>query len=135
MADPNFERMLRAAAGRGRPMGDHPDAALLAAYVDRSVSDAERAELEAHVANCADCMGHLGLLANVNVPDEPSAPMAWAAPVWLTRLGWLVPIATAVLVVAIWVRQPAPSRAPALTRSPTAAPIGQSASNELKKSP
>jgi hypothetical protein len=108
MTDPNFERSLRAAARRGQPGGVHPDASLLAAYVDRGLSAAERAERESHVAGCAECMEHLALLGSVNVPDEPEAPsVEWSPRQLLTRWGWLVPVATVVVLVAVWERQPA----------------------------
>src|SRR5580765_435542 len=107
MTDPNFERSLRAAARRGRPGGVHPDASLLAAYVDRGLSDTERAELEAHVADCSECMERLALLGSVNVPDEPEVPsLEWSPRQLLSRWGWLVPIATVVVLVAVWERQP-----------------------------
>ena len=107
MTDPNFERSLRAAARRGRPGGVHPDASLLAAYVDRGLSDTERAELEAHVADCYECMERLALLGSVNVPDEPEVPsFEWSPRQLLSRWGWLVPVATVVVLVAVWERQP-----------------------------
>ena len=110
MTDPNFERSLRAAARRGRPGGVHPDASLLAAYVDRGLSDTERAELEAHVADCSECMERLALLGSVNVPDEPEVPsFEWSPRQLLSRWGWLVPVATVVVLVAVWERQPSPS--------------------------
>ena len=107
MTDPNFERSLRAAARRGRPGGVHPDASLLAAYVDRGLSDTERTELEAHVADCEECMERLALLGSVNVPDEPEMPsFEWSPRQLLSRWGWLVPVATVVVLVAVWERQP-----------------------------
>ena len=107
MTDPNFERSLRAAARRGRPGGVHPDASLLAAYVDRGLSDTERIELEAHVADCEECMERLALVGSVNVPDEPEVPsFEWSPRRLLSRWGWLVPVATVVVLVAVWERQP-----------------------------
>jgi len=107
MTDPNFERSLRAAARRGRQGGVHPDASLLAAYVDRGLSATERAQLEAHVADCSECMERLALLGSVNVPDEPEVPsLEWSPRQLLSRWGWLVPVATVVVLVAVWERQP-----------------------------
>jgi hypothetical protein len=107
MTDPNFERSLRAAARRGRTDGVHPDASLLAAYVDRGLSDAERTELEAHVADCEACMERLAMLGSVNVHDEPELPsFEWSPRQLLSRWGWLVPVATVVVLVAVWERQP-----------------------------
>src|SRR6185369_6507495 len=127
MTDPNFERSLRAAARRGRPGGVHPDASLLAAYVDRGLSDTERTELEAHVADCEECMERLALLGSVNVPDEPEVPsFEWSPRQLLPRWGWLVPVATVVVLVAVWERQP--SRPSSLTPAAPAAPAASGAS-------
>jgi hypothetical protein len=120
MTDPNFERSLRAAARRGQPGGVHPDASLLAAYVDRGLSDTERAELEVHVADCSECMERLALLGSVNVPDEPEVPsLEWSPRQLLSRWGWLVPVATVVVLVAVWERQP-PRPASSAPASPAA---------------
>jgi hypothetical protein len=99
----SFDRALRAAARRGREAGVCPDAATLAAYADNGLSAAERARLDAHAADCATCLQHLALLGAVSVErGEPAEP----ARSWLGRWGWLVPVATALLVVAVWVRMP-----------------------------
>lgn len=102
MSEP-FDRALRAAARRGRDAGVCPDAATLAAYADNGLSPAERAQVEAHSADCASCQRHLALLGAVSVErGDPAEP----ARSWLGRWGWLVPVATAVLVVAVWIRMP-----------------------------
>src|SRR4029079_11339071 len=107
MTDPNFERSLRAAARRGRQGGVHPDASLLAAYVDRGLSATERAQLEAHVADCSECMERLALLGSVNVPDEPEVPsLEWSPRQLLSRWGWLGAGGTGVVLVAVGERQP-----------------------------
>jgi len=101
MSEP-FNRALRAAARRSRPAGVCPDAALLAAYADNGVSADERRLIETHAADCAACLEHLALLGAVSLEREaPAAPRSW-----LAHWGWLVPVATAVLVVAVWVRMP-----------------------------
>jgi hypothetical protein len=98
-----FDRALRAAARRGRDAGVCPDAAILAAYADNGLSPAEREQVEAHSADCASCLQHLALLGAVSVErGDPAEP----ARSWLGRWGWLVPVATAVLVVAVWIRMP-----------------------------
>lgn len=98
-----FDRALRAAARRGRDAGVCPDAAMLAAYADNGLSPAEREQVEAHSADCAPCLQHLALLGAVSVErGDPAEP----ARSWLGRWGWLVPVATAVLVVAVWIRMP-----------------------------
>lgn len=102
--DRQFERMLRSAARRERPVGVCPDAAALAAYADGSLARQERSTLEDHVSRCLRCSEHLALLAG---SDEP-APVEAGSRGVLRRWGWLVPVATAVLVFAVWTRTPAP---------------------------
>jgi Putative zinc-finger len=126
MTDPHFDRALRAAARRGRAAGPCPDAALLAAYVDRGLSPAERVAIEKHVADCASCMEHLALLGAVDLAAEtPPAPgVAWSPASVLRRWGWLVPVATAALLVAIWVRLPEPQPTTSLRQAPASAGAG-----------
>ena len=101
MSEP-FDRALRAAARRGRPAGVCPDAALLASYADNGLSADERRQVEAHAADCATCLEHLTLLGAISVERDTPEPSRS----WLARWGWLVPVATAVLVVAVWTRLP-----------------------------
>ncbi len=82
--------------------------------------------VETHAADCATCLEHLALLGAVSLDREAPEPSRS----WLVRWGWLVPVATAVLVVAVWVRLPeqkasedAGPTAPARTQAwPPAAP-------------
>jgi hypothetical protein len=105
MADRNFERALRSAARRGHTAGVCPDAATLAAFVDRSLSSEEYATVEAHVADCTACIEHLALVTALDAPEESSVPTtAVDVGALVRRWGWLVPAMTAVLVVALWVR-------------------------------
>ena len=107
MSDLHFDRALRGAARRGRPEGVCPDAAALASYVDRSLSPAEHAALEAHVSSCPACLEHLALLAAVDAPETPAEPSyAWSFERIFGNWRWLVPVATVVLVVAVWMRLP-----------------------------
>lgn len=112
MSDP-FDRVVRAAARRGRAVGVCPEPDVLAAYLDNGLTSDERAAVELHSADCVRCQQHLGLLGAVSLDPEPAE--IEAARSWLRRWGWLVPVATAVLVVAIWTRTPEPatSHAPA----------------------
>ena len=64
----------------------------------------ERAGVEAHAADCARCALQLATL--VRLEDESGSPQHAPAPRWWPRLAWLVPAATAVLVVAIYVALP-----------------------------
>lgn len=98
----SFDRALRWAARRGRPAGVCPDAASLAAYADNGLTSDERRRVEAHAADCATCLEHLALLGAISLDREAPEPSRS----WLVRWGWLVPVATAVLLVAVWVRLP-----------------------------
>ena len=110
MSDP-FDRVVRAAARRARAVGVCPDPEQLAGYLDNGLTSEERAAVEAHAADCLRCQQHLSLLGAVSV-ERPDPEVA-ASRSWLVRWGWLVPVATAVLVVAVWTRTPAPVDAPA----------------------
>ncbi len=102
MSDPSFDRALGAAARRGRDAGRCPDAEQLAAFVDGVLPRAEHDAIEAHAADCARCTEHLALLLPIAEPQ----PVSRAARPLVVRWGWLVPVATAVIVAAIWVRAP-----------------------------
>ena len=98
----SFDRALRSAARRGRPAGVCPDAASLAAYADNGLTADERRRVEAHAADCATCLEHLALLGAISLDRQAPEPSRS----WLVRWGWLVPVATAVLLIAVWVRLP-----------------------------
>lgn len=127
----SFDRALRAAARRSRPAGVCPDAAMLASFADNALMGDERRALEAHMADCAVCLEHLALLGAVSLDREPPQPSSS----WLVRWGWLVPVATAVLVVAVWVRLPEqqqvlqPERVAPPSSTETAAPVAQDKSS------
>ena len=119
MSDP-FDRVLRAAARRARAVGVCPDPDMLASYLDNGLTSDERASVETHAADCVRCQQHLSLLGAVSV-DRPDPDLEASRP-WLVRWGWLVPVATAALVVAVWTRTPAPVDAPAQFPQREAAP-------------
>ena len=85
MSEP-FDRTLRAAARRGRPVGVCPDAALLAAYADNGLTADERHSLETHAADCVTCQQHLALLGAVSLDRDVPQPSRS----WLTQWGWRV---------------------------------------------
>ena len=109
MSDP-FDRVVRAAARRARAVGVCPEPEVLASYLDHGLTSEERAVVDAHAADCLRCQQHLSLLGAVSV--ERPDPDAVASRHWLVRWGWMVPVATAVLLVAVWTRTPAPVEAP-----------------------
>jgi hypothetical protein len=100
MSEP-FDRALRAAARRGRTGGVCPDAGLLAAYADGRLPSDERRQVEAHAADCPSCVRHLALLGAVAEAPEPAPARGW-----LSRWGWMVPVATTALVFAVWTSLP-----------------------------
>jgi len=70
---------------------------VLAAWMDRTLSTAERSAAEAHAADCAHCQAMLAAMART--APAPERRVWWSAP----AVRWLVPVATAGLVVAVWV--------------------------------
>ena len=75
----------------------HLDAERLAAFMDGSLTRAERAAVEAHAADCAHCLQLLAAMART----EPSRRRAsWRLPVVLR---WAVPLAAAATALALWV--------------------------------
>ena len=107
MRDPHLDRALSAAARRGRAGGACPDAAMLAAYADGSLTAAERSDLETHAADCPTCVEMLAVLASLESDEHAQSQWFRFASPW-TRWRWLIPVATAVLVVAVWIRAERP---------------------------
>ncbi len=95
---PNIVRdRLKAAT----PTADHPDANLLTAFAEQSLSEPERAAVLEHISRCGDCreVVALGLPPTEAVADAPAARRARAS--WLTwpvlRWGF---VAAGVVVIA-----------------------------------
>ncbi len=72
-------------------MTPHPDSDLIAAYVERRLPTTERAEVEAHLAECADCRLDAIAVAST-LETTPRRYLARAAP-------WLAAAAVLALVV------------------------------------
>lgn len=70
---------------------DHPSSESLAAYLDRRVSDAERQELEQHLAGCDSCRAEVAVATRVL--------SARARPGRIARAAGLIALAAAVLLV------------------------------------
>jgi hypothetical protein len=116
----SFERLL--ARTERQPKGPAnlcPDPGVLAAYLDATLSPAERTAIEGHVADCARCA--LQLATVVRLEDESGQPQHAPASRWRPALAWLVPAATAALVAAIYVALPAPAERPAFRDGTTTA--------------
>ena len=116
----SFENLLARTEHReATPAGSCPDADVLAAYLDATLTVPERAGVETHAADCARCALQLATL--VRLEDVSGSPQYAPAPRWWSRLAWMVPAATAVLVVAIYVALPSRDvpEAPARPRTAT----------------
>jgi hypothetical protein len=79
------------------------DAETLAAWADGGLSKAEAALVEVHLADCERCTAMLATFART-IPELPAAESLWTR--W--HLRWLVPVATAATVAALWVLVPSP---------------------------
>src|SRR5882724_7413016 len=76
----------------------HPDADLLTAFTEESLTEHERVEVLQHLARCADCRSAVSLA----VPEVPGPPMISPKSFWLTWpvLRWGAVAACAVVVTA-----------------------------------
>lgn len=83
------------------------DAETLAAWADGGLRQTEAATVEMHLANCERCTAMLATFARTT-PETAAAESLWSR--W--HLRWLVPIATAATVAALWVLIPQPGSAP-----------------------
>jgi hypothetical protein len=92
------------------------DAETLAAWADGGLPKAQAAAVETHLADCERCTAMVATFART-IPDAPLAESLWTR--W--HLRWLVPLATAATVGALWVLVPRPE-SPQMTtvgRAPT----------------
>ena len=92
------------------------DAETFAAWVDGGLPKAESAAVEMHLAECERCTAMVATFART-IPDAPVAGSLWTR--W--HLRWLVPLATAATVAAVWVLVPRPEspQVTTLGRAPT----------------
>jgi hypothetical protein len=108
----SFDNLLARTEHRDTaPAGPCPDAEVLAAYLDATLTPAERDVVEAHAADCGRCALQLGTV--VRLEDVSGAPQHARVRRWSPRLGWMVPAVTAVLVGAVYVALPSRGLAPA----------------------
>jgi len=99
--------------GRGTPdtRAACIDAETLAAWADGGLPRAKAAVVETHLADCERCTAMLATFART-IPDAPVAEPLWKR--W--HLRWLVPVATAATVAALWVLVPRPE-SPQMSRA------------------
>ena len=81
-----------------------PDADLLAAWFDHTLSAFESERIETHAAGCECCQQILAALARSEPEVIRAAPLPAPARAWHWHWRWAVPLATAVLVVAVGTR-------------------------------
>ena len=101
--DAAFERLIaRGLAGEADASGVAcPDADLLAAWFDHSLSSTEADRIEAHASSCSHCQQVLGDLARSEPAVTRAAPLPEPAKPWHWHWRWLVPLATAAVVVVV----------------------------------
>jgi len=82
------------------------EAETLAAWHEGTLSAAEVAAVDSHLADCDRCQALLAAFVRTDVaeavPATPAVESLWRR--W--RLSWLVPVATAATVAAVWVALP-----------------------------
>jgi hypothetical protein len=84
------------------------DAETLAAWADGGLPKPEAAAVELHLSECDRCTAMLATFVRTT-PEVPAAESLWSR--W--HLRWLVPVATATMVAALWVLTPRPEPIPA----------------------
>ena len=104
--DPAFERLIaRGLAREADATGNAcPDADLLAAWFDRSLSVSETERVETHASSCASCQQILADLARSEPPVLRAAPVPEPSRPWHWHWRWLVPVATAAVVFVLATR-------------------------------
>jgi hypothetical protein len=93
--------------GHSAPAAACIDAETLAAWADGGLPKAEAAAVEVHHADCERCTAMLATFVRTT-PEAAITESLWQR--W--HLRWLVPIATAATVAALWVLVPRPGSAP-----------------------
>ncbi len=126
-----YERFVAAGLAREADLSGTacPDADLLAAWFDHTLSDDERERIGTHVSSCAFCQEMLGALARSEPAVVRAAPVPAPARPWHWHWRWLVPLATAAVVVVVGTRtlrapgpaRPAEAEAPVATAAPALA--------------
>jgi hypothetical protein len=121
--DPMAGLLKRHLAGDAVVGKDCPGPDILAAYFERSLDVDETAHVERHLSECARCREQLAALGRA---EEAAAAPAVQAPrrqpraSWLWDWRWLAPVASVLILAAVWA-----TRRPEFTRiaePPTPAP-------------
>jgi hypothetical protein len=104
--DPAFDRLVAGGLAREIDASGNacPDADLLAAWFDHTLSAVESERIESHASGCACCQQILAALARSEPVVVRAAPVPEPARPWHWHWRWVVPLATAVLVVMVGTR-------------------------------
>ena len=94
----------------GGAESDCPETETVAAFYDRTLSDAERALWENHFLKCLRCQEYLAELARLADADEPPSMLGEqaeegttdASPGWFYRLAWVIPFLIIGVSSAVW---------------------------------
>ncbi|HEY6443221.1 MAG TPA: YCF48-related protein [Candidatus Acidoferrales bacterium] len=141
MASPRPEKtgaeMLRQSlAHEPAAAGECPEPEILAAYFERSLTTEETARCELHFSGCARCREELALVERASrdaaVAGDGAQPAGRRAWVWDWR--WLAPVATALIVAAIWIVQ-RPSNSNRESQSQTLVAMSRPSESPAKESP
>jgi hypothetical protein len=96
----------------GTADSDCPETEIVAAFYDRSLSDAERQMWEKHFLKCLRCQEYLAELARLADADEPlpilgdeSEAQEEPPAGWFHRLAWVLPVMVIALASAYWYRE------------------------------
>src|ERR1700686_5432025 len=84
----------------------HPEADMLAAYLEQALPPSERDQIVLHLADCAECRE----VAALSLPMQPEPQLARTLPssgrMWFLGLRWAGLAATIVIVAALAIKQP-----------------------------
>ena len=105
LRDQSVERLLKESfrtSARTPQPGSCLDAETLAAWIDGSLAGGQLTAASEHLADCFDCQATLAAFARTASPE--AVPEPW----WRRGLSarWLVPVAAAATVIAVWIAVP-----------------------------
>ena len=100
MQNDAFDRLLRRTLRRDGTAAECPDPAVLAAFAENTLTADERRAVEIHASSCARCGAELSVLAAT--ADAAGVPRPAEEPRGFAPWRWAVPLATAVVIFAVW---------------------------------